>query len=83
MPSIPLKEGKFSDTGYRFQKNSLSRDDDWLPFSVSVHNDFYDLLHWNTDVFDVGKDEVTNKIAELYFRLNHEKINHSRKVFEL
>ena len=83
MPSITLKQGKFSDTGYRFRKNNLSRDDNWAPFTKAVNNDFYELLHWNTDVFDVPKDEPTNKIAEMYFRLNHEKINHSRKVFEL
>ena len=32
LPSIPLKAGSFSDSGYRFRKNFIRLDDNWLPF---------------------------------------------------
>ena len=32
LPSIPLKAGSFSDSGYRLRKNLIRLDDNWLPF---------------------------------------------------
>ena len=68
LPSIPLATGKFSDTGYRFRKNIFNRNDEWAPFSNESEEEFYDILQYNSDTFDVGPEYP--KIAEMYFRLN-------------
>ena len=37
MPWINLAAGHYSDTGYRFRKNTFIRDDEWLPFSALLY----------------------------------------------
>ena len=66
MPSIPLKKGKYSDTGYRFRRNHYEIDKHWLGNSVEEKL-FYDTFHFNTDVFDNSNPDDTT-IAELFFR---------------
>jgi len=42
MPMIDLTPGLFSDTGYRFRKNTFHRHDEWYPFHRTVDEEFYD-----------------------------------------
>ena len=83
MPSIPLKAGKYSDTGYRFRKNVFQRNRSW--YSVIDDQDletvFYDLQHYNTDTFDVDPD--FQFIARMYFRLGSSEMNHQRIEYDL
>jgi hypothetical protein len=55
VPVIPLKWGKFSDTGYRFRYNDFQRYDYWWSKSLR-HNIFYDFFFYNSDTFDVPMD---------------------------
>lgn len=77
LPSIPLKAGKFSDTGYRFRKNSFTGLDHWAPMVVTKEDEFYDYLFYSTDVMDVNPVE-NNLIAKLHFRIDTDKIEHDR-----
>ena len=78
MPSIPLKSGKLSDTGYRFRKNKFDRNDEWFPFIGLSVETFYDLVFFNSDTVDVPKDNAL--IATMFFRLATDEIEHRRTV---
>lgn len=78
IPSIPLKAGKFSDTGYRFRYNIFERFDQWYSQTL-LTNIFYDYMFYNSDTFDVP-DRKT-EIAEMYYRLEVDIVYHSRVVF--
>ena len=84
MPFISMTAGLFSDTGYRFRKNVFERYDTWVPWSKEVTNVFYDLTLFNSDTM-VLPPALKNKkeIAEMYFRLEVEEIEHVRIFFEL
>jgi len=69
---VPLKAGTYSDTGYRFRKNVFEREDEWYPFYPKNSSKFYDFTLFNSDIYTVSED-LTN-IAELYFRLETEKV---------
>jgi len=62
--------GTYSDTGYRFRKNTFDRVDEWYPFYSAETTKFYDFTLFNSDVYAVS-DDLTH-IAELYFRLETE-----------
>lgn len=81
MPALPLKVGKFSDTGYWLRKNHFHRIDEWIPFQFKKTIDFYNSVLFNSDTFDAHPAD--SKIASMYFRLYPDKINHSRLVFSL
>lgn len=66
VPSIPIKFGKFSDTGYRFRFNNFERYEYWWSNSL-INNYFYDLMFYNSDTFDVPLEN--DLVAEMYFRL--------------
>ena len=51
LPSIPLGPNTFSDTGYRFRRNLFELNDKWTPGSMSSDLEFFDVTHYNTDVF--------------------------------
>ena len=74
-----MSSGKYSDNGYRFRKNSISLVDHWIPFYPPSKESFYDVKHYNTDTLNV--DPRSEVIAELYFRLDADMIEHSRKVY--
>ena len=78
LPMVPLKKGSFSDTGYRFRKNSFERKDNWYPFANKYTEGFFDMTFFNSDTLSVGHDYTT--IAELYFRLETEEVTHQRIV---
>ena len=42
MPMIDLSPGHYSDSGYRFRKNTFQRDDEWYPFATRKELEFYD-----------------------------------------
>ena len=65
--SIPMKAGKFSDTGHRFRFNQFFRRDYWYN-NQRMTNPFYDYIFYNSDTFDVDENKL--EIAEIYFRLN-------------
>ena len=72
---------KFSDTGYRFRKNTFSRIDKWWPFAPATEEGFYDTVYYNTDTFDVSVEHKV--IAKMFFRLNPDYKVSSRKVYQL
>ena len=78
MPMITLEAGHFSDTGYRFRKNTFFRVDEWYPFRAREEEEFYDVTRFNSDTFLVEEDGY--RIAELYFRLETEEVTHHRTV---
>ena len=55
MPIVELSPGHFSDTGYRFRKNTFYRKDEWYPLK-ETENQFYDLTIFNSDIFKVDLD---------------------------
>ena len=68
MPSIPLKAGTFSDSGYRFRENVFEKQDSYIPFWGRNEESFYDMIFYNSDQVSVGKDFMS--IAEMYFRID-------------
>ena len=74
---VPLKSGSYCDTGYRFRRNDFFRTDFWI-FSKQAIDPFYDFIHYNTDCFEVPKQN--DVIAEMYYRLNNIQIKHTRNV---
>jgi hypothetical protein len=78
IPSITLKQGRYSDTGYRFRFNDFERYDYWWS-STLVHNYFYDFIFYNSDTYDVPMDQAL--AAEMYFRLDVDQVRHGRVVF--
>ena len=82
---IPLHKGIFSDTGYRFRRNTFERYDDWVPWSKTVENEFYDLKFFNSDTMQLGPGlaDAKKEIAEMYFRLEVDEVEHIRILFEL
>lgn len=88
LPSIPIGPGKFSDTGYRFRKNMFKGLDHWVPFMFEKDKDFWDYIFYSTDTVDVVPDNKwfgsrSQIIAKMYFRIDIEKIEHSRQVYRL
>jgi len=75
---IPMKSGSFSDTGYRFRKNSYYRDDYWYPFGDESYNDFYDIAFFNSDTYVSDPNALT--IAEMFFRIETNELHHTRIV---
>ena len=45
--------------------------------------DFYDITEYNSDSFIISKDKEHYNIAELYFRLESDELNHRRVVKQL
>ena len=78
VPTIPMRVGKYSDTGHRFRYNHFIRQDYWVR-TEQIINPFFDYVLFNSDTFDVDVDQVV--IAEIYFRLETDQINHEREVF--
>ena len=74
-----MGNGHFSDTGYRMRRNKFSRADRWTPFRQYENHDFYEVLPFNTDTFDVGLSYT--RIAEMYIRLNPDETTHIRVVY--
>ena len=75
-----MRDGKFSDTGHRFRYNMFHRTDHWWTPKV-IYNPFFDYVFYNSDTYDVelGRKEI----AEVYFRLDSDQINHHRDVFAI
>jgi hypothetical protein len=67
VPSVPLIDGKYADTGHRFRFNQFNRVDSWF-ISLDEVEPFYDYMFFSNDVFDVDEDNTV--LAELYFRLS-------------
>ena len=78
LPNAPMKYGYYSDTGYRFRKNTFNRNDEWYPFGGEWQETFYDMTIYNSDTYMVNEDH--NLIAEMYFRLDTNEVQHQRTV---
>ena len=74
-----MEQGKYSDVGYRFRENEFDAKDSWVPGVPSTSHQFYDLSVFNSDTLPV--DENHHLIAQFFFRLEIDKIKHSRNVF--
>ena len=75
LPSIPLKKGKYSDTGYRFRRNVFDHIDEWYPGSQSNTHEFFDVTNYNSDTIEIDEfNEDFYGIAEMYFRLETDEI---------
>ena len=68
MPTVPLKPGFFSDTGYRFRENVFEMTDSWIPGVPGKVKKFYDVTLFNSDTVSVDSDYMG--VAELYFRID-------------
>ena len=64
----------FTDTGYRFRRNSYQKQSNWLSFT-DKQTTFYDIVHHNTDTF-INTNPNFNQIAEMYFRINTDSLHH-------
>lgn len=42
LPSVPLASGKYSESWYRFRRNTFDRLDDWIPFMAQDRDTSYD-----------------------------------------
>ena len=68
--TLPIASGKYSDVGYRFRRNHLTREDLPTPFSdtyAKISEAFYDFQFYNQDTYDVSDE--SDLLAEVYFRL--------------
>ena len=55
MPSVPLGDGQYSDTGYRIRKNSYEKLDHWFPMWPTYDGTFFETLFFNTDTYVLPK----------------------------
>lgn len=78
VPSIPIKSGTFTDAGHRYRYNKFLRTDYWYS-GKKINDPFYDYVFYNSDTYEVEEDKTV--LAELYFRLDSNQINHRRIVF--
>lgn len=77
-PGFSLKAGIYTDHGYRFRENEFQISDSWIPGKEEVVK-FFDSKVFNTDTYFVSDDIMA--IADLWFRLDTDKIIHTRNVF--
>ena len=82
LPSIPLSSGHFTDQGFRFRWNNFSGIDKWWPGYGTTTKHFFDVKQYNADTLNVDSSKFF-KIAEIYFRIDTDKYNHTRYVFAL
>lgn len=73
MPMFPLKEGVYTDGGFRLRKNIFSHISHWLYQNEKLRT-FYDIQLFNHDTFEVHKD--FNYSAQIYFRLHSNELFH-------
>lgn len=77
-PSIPLKSGLYTDSGYRYRYNKFERYDHWWS-KQKITDLFYDMKFFSSDTFTVPKTQKV--LAEMYFRMEVDIISHQRVVF--
>ena len=93
MQSISIQASYYSDTGYRFRKNTFDAIDQWAPVPMfgHSHKTFYDIKTFNSDTMEVGEEinlgimkigQNYKFLAEMYFRLDNDEIFHSRVVYQ-
>ena len=44
---------------------------------------FYEIVNFNNDVFEIDPLLATNKLASIFFRIDTEEVQHTRKVYQL
>jgi len=82
VPSIPLGPNKYSDTGYRYKKNTINASLKWYSLQTMDHT-FYEFEAYNTDTFDLEPSSTFNKIATMTFRLDTMEIEHERMEYSI
>ena len=73
--SISMAAGTFSDVGYRFRRNYITREDLPSPFNeyyARFSEPFYDFQFFNMDSYEVPED--TQLLAEVYFRIQLDEV---------
>lgn len=76
-----MKPGTFTDSGYRYRENEFNGIDSIFgAFAGSVRTVFYDLTFFSSDTLPVALDFP--RVAEMYFRLSIEKVEHQRVVYK-
>lgn len=81
LPTIPMKAGSRSDTGYRMKKNIYLETGMWFPFG-GRQTEFYDIKLYNSDTFEMEAN-TTKVIASMFFRIDTDIIQHTMIVFHL
>ena len=67
-----MREGEFTDTGYRFRYESYNRTDaDYFdPWKETLTESFYSLQLYNHDTFSINESKSEKYFfAELFYRL--------------
>ena len=79
--SFPVQAGYYNDVGYRFRKNKFEMKDN-LVFGSKKTKTFYSLETYNEDTFIVPESKIKNQksLADIYFRLSVNQVNHERRV---
>ena len=72
----------YTDAGYRFRMNQFNAADNWFPFIPASIHTFFDYKFYNSDTYDTGTTQG-HLIAEMYFRIDTDKMEHSRQVYNL
>ena len=81
LPTLRIRMGSFIDAGFRFRKNNFYKLDSWIPgFSNSVTT-FFDVIFFNNDEYLVDEKTASNKIGEVFFRIDTNEVEHFRKVY--
>ena len=74
-----MASGLYSDTGYRFRKNTFDRRGYWWPWYETNPLTFYDIDHYNTDTYQVS--DAQGFIARMVFSIETEQLRHVRQVY--
>jgi len=81
LTAIPLKEGVFTDAGYRFRKNEFTKSDYYWPFWGKNVVEFFDVVFYNNDPMKALPEH--NYMANIYFRFDIDKVQHFRTVYKI
>lgn len=80
IPAVPLGNGAYSDTGYRLRFNEFLRQDGWF-IKNNLVNKFFDYVFFSSDTYPNAPPSNQRLIAEMYFRLDSNQVNHKRDAF--
>ena len=80
--SFPVQVGYYSDVGYRLKKNKLVTNDNLILAGGAKTKTFYEMDTYNEDTFIVPEAKLKEQkiLADIYFRLSVNEVNHVRQV---
>ena len=68
LPTLYLRDGGFSDIGYRFRYNIFNMTDSWIPGMPGTSDTFFDLVFFNSDTLPALPR--SKYIASIYYRID-------------